>query len=178
MPVVDYRIDDLDWTKWTVISASNLSRSPLIWRLRQLAPAEGGAGLRSRWRVTTERGGSSEFEFSEAMVVGFWWGLLLRDHRNEGNLIMLTIFGGGRQWSLAMVRWLGQCLVTVRAASGEALTPKTCAEASSNSLLAFRPTNCFERRRKTRIWWPPRVSRVLDLQSKIRTIGSAIYTGF
>jgi hypothetical protein len=77
-----------------------------------------------------------------------------------------------------MVRRLGRCLATVRAASGEASTPRTCAEASLNSLLASRPTNCSERRRKTRIWWLSRVRRVLELRLKIRTIGDAIYRGF
>jgi hypothetical protein len=55
-----------------------------------------------------ERGGSPEFGFSRAMVVGFRCGLLLRDHNDEGNSIRLTLIGGGRQRSLATVRWLGR----------------------------------------------------------------------
>jgi hypothetical protein len=78
----------------------------------------------------------------------------------------------------ATVRRLGRCLMTVRAASGEALAPRTCTEASLNSLLASRPTNCSEWQWKTRIWWLPRVQRVLVLRPKIRTIGGAIYRGF
>jgi hypothetical protein len=49
------------------------------------------------------------------------------------------------------VRWLSRCLSTVRAASSEASAPRTCAKASLSSLLASRPTNCSDRRRKTRI---------------------------
>jgi hypothetical protein len=49
------------------------------------------------------------------------------------------------------------------AASGEALTPRTCTKASLSSLLASRPTNCSDRRWKTRIWWLPRVQQVLVL---------------
>jgi hypothetical protein len=82
------------------------------------------------------------------------------------------------QRSPTMVRQLSRCLVTVRAASGEALAPRTCAEASSSSLLASRPTNCSERRQKTQIWWLPRVRWVLDLWPKICTTGDTIYRGF
>jgi hypothetical protein len=86
--------------------------------------------------VTAERGGSPEFKFSRVTVVGFRLGLLLRDHSDEGNLVMLTLIGGERQRSPATVRRLSRCLVTVRAASGEASALRTCAEASLNSLLA------------------------------------------
>jgi hypothetical protein len=79
----------------------------------------------------------------------FQRGLLLRGHSDEENLIMLTLFDGGWQRSPATVRQLGRCLVTVRAASGEASAPRTCAEASSSSLLASQPINCSERQRKT-----------------------------
>jgi hypothetical protein len=103
---------------------------------------------------------------------------MLRDHSDEGNVIMLTLIRGERQWSPAMVRKLDRCLTTVRAASGEALAPMTCAKASSSSLLASRPTNCSKRRRKTRILLLPMVRRVLDLWPKIRTICGAIYRGF
>jgi hypothetical protein len=78
----------------------------------------------------------------------------------------------------ATVRWLSRRLVTVRVASGEALAPRTCVEASSSSLLASRLINCSKRWGKTRIWWLPRVRRVLDLRPKIHTIGGAIYRGF
>jgi hypothetical protein len=129
-------------------------------------------------RATAECGSSSEFKFSRATVVGFRRGLLLRDHSDEGNVIMLTLIGGERQRSLAMVRQLGRCLALARAASGEASAPRTCAKASSSSLLASRPTNCSERRRKTRIWWLPSVRRVLDFWLKIHTICGTIYSGF
>jgi hypothetical protein len=122
-----------------------------------------------------EHGGSLVFGFSRALVVGFRRGLLLRDHSGEGKLIRLTLIGGGRQRSPATVRRLGWSLVTVRVASGEALAPRTCTEASSNSPLAARPINCSERQRKIRIWWLPRVRRVFDLRLKIRTMGGAIY---
>jgi hypothetical protein len=91
---------------------------------------------------------------------------------------MLTLIGGERQRSPATVRQLGWCLSTVRAASGEASAPRTCAKASLSSLLASRLTNCSDRRRKTQIWWLPRVRWVLDLWPKIRTICDAIYRGF
>jgi hypothetical protein len=113
-----------------------------------------------------------------ATVVGFQWGLLLRDHSGEGNFIRLTLISGGWQRSPAMVRRLDRCLVTVRAASGEDSAPRTCDVASSNSLLASQPINVSERQRKTQIWWLPRVRRVLDLWPKIHTIGGAIYRGF
>jgi hypothetical protein len=145
MPVVGFRINDSDWIKRTGISVSNLGHSSPIQRLRRLAPARGGAGSRSRWRVTAEHGGSPEFEFSRATVVDLWWGLLLRDHSDEGNVFMLTLIGRERQRSPATVRRLGWCLLMVRAASGEASAPRTCAKASSSSLLASRPANCSYR---------------------------------
>jgi hypothetical protein len=123
MSAIGFRIDDSDWIKQTGISASNLDRSSPI---RRLALAGGSVGSRSQRRVVVERGGSSEFEFSRATVVGFWWGLLLRDHNNEGNMFILTLIGGERQQSLATVRRLGRCLPTVRAASGESSAQRTC----------------------------------------------------
>jgi hypothetical protein len=149
MPVVGYQIDNSDWTKWIGISASNLGRSSLIWRSRRLALARGGAGSLLRWCLTAERGGSAEFEFSRATVVSFRWGLLLRDHSDEGNSIILTLSDGERQRSPATVRRLGRFLTMVRASSGEASAPRTCIEASLNSLLASRLTNCSERRWKS-----------------------------
>jgi hypothetical protein len=85
-------------------------------------------------------------------------------------VFMLTLIDGEQQRSMAMVRQLGRYLSTVRAASGEASAPRTCAKASSSSLLASRPTNCSDQQQKTRIWWLPKVRRVLDLRPKIRTI--------
>jgi hypothetical protein len=178
MSVVGFRIDGSDWIKRTGISAFNLSRSPPIRRLRRLASAGGGVGSCSRQRVTAERGGSPEFEFSWATVVSFRWGLLLRDHIDEGNVFILTLIGGEWQRSPAMVRRLGRWLSTMRAATGEASAPRTCAKASLSSLLASQQTNCSDQWRKTRIWWLPRVQRVLDLRAKIRTICGAIYRGF
>jgi hypothetical protein len=130
----------------------------MIRQLGQLAPVGGGAGSRSWQRAMVERGGSPEFGFSWATVVNFWWGLLLRDHDDEGNMIRLTLIGRGQQQSPAMVRQLGRYLVMVTASSGEASAPRTCGEASSSSFLASRPINCSQRRRKTWIWWLPRVS--------------------
>jgi hypothetical protein len=100
------------------------------------------------------------------------------ESQRQGGSIMLTIIGGERQRSATTVRRLGRCLATVRVASGEASAPRTCAEASLNSLLASQPTNCSERRRKTQIWWLPRVRRVLNLWPKIHTICGSIYRGF
>jgi hypothetical protein len=176
--VVGVRIDGSDWIKWTGISASNLVRSSPIRRMRRLAPAGSGADSRSRWCIAAERGGLLEFEFSRAMMVGFWWGLLLRDHNDEGNMFMLTLIGGEWQRSSATVRRPGWCLSTVRAASGEASARRTCAKAFSSSLLASQPTNCSDRWWKTWIWWLPRVWRVLLLRPKIRTICGAIYRVF
>jgi hypothetical protein len=48
------------------------------------------------------------------------------------------VYANVNQRRAATVRRFGRCLVTVRAASGEALTPRTCAKASSSSLLASR----------------------------------------
>jgi hypothetical protein len=137
-----------------------------------------GGWLRPGVARARTHGGLPEFRFSWTMVVGFQWALLLRDHSDEGNSIRLTLISGGRQRSLTTVRRLGRCLVTVRAASGEASAPRTCTEASLISLLASRPINCSERRWKTWIWWRPRVRRVLHLRPKILTICDAIYRGF
>jgi hypothetical protein len=160
------------------VSRLLISTVPPIRRLGRLAPAGGGAGSRSWRRAMAERCGSLEFGFSRDMVVDFRWGLILQDHNDEGNSMRLTLIGGGQQRSPATGRWLGRCLVMVRATFDEASAPKTCAEASSSSLLASRPTNCSERRWKSRIWWLPRVRRVLNLRPKIHTIGGAIYRGF
>jgi hypothetical protein len=116
-PVVGFRIDGSDWIKQIGILASNLGRSSPIWWLRRLAPAGGGTGSRSWWRVAAERSGSLDFEFSRSTVVGFWWVLLLRDHSDEGNVFMLTWIGGERQqWgSLAgAYRWWGRPPVKLR----------------------------------------------------------------
>jgi hypothetical protein len=166
--------------QWLRLNQSNryLGRSSPIRRLRPLAPAGGGTGSRSRRRVTAKRGSSLEFEFSWATVVSFLWGLLLQDHNNEGNVSMLALISGERQRSQATVRWLGQCLSTVRAASDDASAPRTCAKASSSSLLASRSTNCSDWRWKTRIWCLPRVRQVLDLRPTNRTICDARYCGF
>jgi hypothetical protein len=178
MPVIGFRINVSDWIKRTSISASNLSHSSPIRQLRRLALAGGGASSRSWWRVVAQCGGSPEFEFSRATVVGFQWGFLLWDHNDEGNVFMLILISTERQRSPAMVRRLGRCLSTVRVASGEASTPRACAKASSSSLLASQPTNCSDGQRKTQIWWLPMVRRVLDLWPKIHTICGAIYRGF
>jgi hypothetical protein len=77
-----------------------------------------------------------------------------------------------------MVARFGRCLVTVRTAFGGAPASRACAEAYLCSLLASCPNNCSKQRRKTQIWWLPRVQRVLDLRAKIRTMGCAIYRGF
>jgi hypothetical protein len=69
-------------------------------------------------------------------MVSFQFGLLLRDHSDEGNVFMLTLIGEEQQRSPATVRRLGRCLSMVRAATGEASAPRTCAKASSSSLLA------------------------------------------
>jgi hypothetical protein len=139
------------------------------WGQRGLALAAARRGW--TWRL-------AEFEFSRAMVVGFWWGLLLWDHNDEGNAFMLTLIGGERQRSPATVRWLDRCLAMVRVASSEASAPRTCAKAFLSSLLASRPTNCANQWQKTQIWWLPKVWRVLDLRPKIHTICGAIYRGF
>jgi hypothetical protein len=89
-----------------------------------------GAAPAHACSITTECGGSLEFMFPRATVVSFWWDLLLWDHSDEGNVFMLTLIGGELQRSPATVRRLGQCLSTVRAASGEVSAPRTCAKAS------------------------------------------------
>jgi hypothetical protein len=71
---------------------------------------------------------------STAEVVGFWCGLLLLDHSDEGNVFMLTLIGGERQRNPATVRQLSRCLSTVRVASDETSAPRTCAKAFLSSL--------------------------------------------
>jgi hypothetical protein len=154
------------------------SHSVPIRRLRQLALAGDGVGSCSLRRVTAKHSGSLEFEFSRASVVGFQEDLLLRDHSDDENVFMLSLIDGERQRSSATVRWLGRCLSTKRAASSEASAQRMCSKASLSSLLASRSTNCSDRRRKTQIWWLPRVRRVLDLRPKIRTICGTICRGF
>jgi hypothetical protein len=158
--------------RWVAISSSQpMQESPvLIWQLRRLASARGGVGSCSRRCVATERGGSPEFEFSWATVVGFHWGLLLRNHNDEGNIFILTLIDGERQRSPTTVGRLGRCLSMVSVASGEASAPRTCAKASSSSLLASWLSNYPDQQWKTRIWWLPRVRRVLDLRPKTRTL--------
>jgi hypothetical protein len=51
----------------------------------------------------------------------FRWGLLLRDHSDEGNLIRLTLIGEGRQRSPAMVRRLGRLRALMCAAFHDVL---------------------------------------------------------
>jgi hypothetical protein len=48
-------------------------------------------------------------------------------------MFMLTLIGGERQRGPATMRRLGRCLMTMRATSGEASTPMTCAKASGRS---------------------------------------------
>jgi hypothetical protein len=85
------------------------------------APAGGDMGSRTRRCGMAERGGSPEFEFSQVMVVSFQWGLFLRDYSGEGNSIMLTLIGRGRQPSLAMMRQLGWLQVSSCTASNGVL---------------------------------------------------------
>jgi hypothetical protein len=178
------------WIK-PIKSASLLGCLDPIWRwvaigssqLMQESPsadpiAEAAGSSRGRRPVVAEHSGSPEFKFSRATVVSFRQGLLLQDHNDEGNVFMLTLINREQQQSLAMVRRLCRCLSMVRAASGEASAARTCAKASFSSLLASRPTNCSDRRQKTRIWWLPRVRQVLVLRTKIHTTWGAIYRGF
>jgi hypothetical protein len=74
---------------------------------------------------------------------------------------MLTLIGGERQRSPAMVRQLGRCLSTVRVASGEASAPRM-AEASS-----FSTDQLLRSAAENLNLVAPRVRRVLHLRSKI-----------
>jgi hypothetical protein len=140
--------------RWSLASGLTVQFKPSksVSRLFITDPMAETAGSGRGRRVAAERGSSPEFEFSRATVVGFRWGLLLRDHSDEGNVFILTLIGGERQWSPTTVRRLGQCLSMVRAASVEALAPRACAKASLGSLLSSWPTNCSNRWRNTRIW--------------------------
>jgi hypothetical protein len=126
MPAIDSMICVQDLSPRWGISASNLGHSSPIKWLGWLALVGGGADSCSRRRATVEHGGSPEFGFSRAAVVGFC----------------------EAAQSLASVRRLGRCLAMVRAVSSEAAAPRTCTEASSSSLLASQPINCSEWRRK------------------------------
>jgi hypothetical protein len=79
---------------------------------------------------------------------------------------------------LAVMARFDQTSTVVGSPLGGAPVPRTCDEASLSSPLASRPINCFERWRKTQIWWLPRVRLVLDIRAKTRTMGDAIYRGF
>jgi hypothetical protein len=166
--------------RWSLASGLTVQIKPSksVSRLFITDPMAETAGSGRGRRIVAERGSSPEFDFSRATVVGFRWGLLLRDHSDEEDVFILTLIGGERQQSPTTVRRLDWCLATVRAASGEASTPRTCGKASLSSHLASRLTNCSDRWRKTLIWWLPRVRRVLGLRLKICTIYGAIYRGF
>jgi hypothetical protein len=44
--------------------------------------------------------------WAHATMVGFWWGLLMRDHSDEGNVFMLTLIGGEWQrWGSSAGAW-------------------------------------------------------------------------
>jgi hypothetical protein len=69
--VIQPEIYDLDFMYRKGIYPSNLGCTGKIgWRGSWLRPG-GGADSRSRRRAMVERGGSPEFMFSRAMVVGF-----------------------------------------------------------------------------------------------------------
>jgi hypothetical protein len=141
---------------------------------------------KAAWARARARGGVSRLSAVASQSSSFLklrWSVFdevcsYRIKATRGNMFMLTLIGGERQWSPATVRRLGRCLVMVRVASGEASAPRTCAKASSSSLPASQPTNWSDQRRKTRIWWLRRVQRVLDLRPKIHTICDTIYRGF
>jgi hypothetical protein len=156
----------LSFQSWTFIAnpTAEAAGSGRGWRRLVLTEARHG---RARWlawvRVFSSYGGRFSMRFAPT-------GSQRRGERVYANL--------NRQRSPATVRRLGRCLSTLRTTSGEASAPRTCAKASLSSLLASRPTNCSNRRWKTRIWWLPRVRRVLYLRPKIHTICGAIYRGF
>jgi hypothetical protein len=171
---------DSIWRWVAIVSSQLLQESPDVDPTAEVA----GSSRGRRWlMLTTARRGWARRLVGVWVFLSyggrfFWWGLLLRDHNDEGNSIRLTLISEGRQRSPATLRRLGRCMEIVWAASNEASAPRMCAEASSSSLLASRLINCFERWQKTQIWWLPRVQRVLDLWPKIRTMGGAIYRGF
>jgi hypothetical protein len=101
----------------SLIYSSDLMR--LTRWTAQVSPKRySGGAARPHGGAMAERGCSLEYRFSRVMVVGFRWGLLLRDHNDEGNSFMLTLVGGGRQWGLAMVRWLSWLQVSMGMNSG------------------------------------------------------------
>jgi hypothetical protein len=142
------------------------------WLRPGAAPARAHAARRgrARWlarvRVFSSYGG--RFSMSFAPTGSQRWGGRVYANLNRPRAAtkldkwevarpMLIDGEGGLRWSFA---------------------PTTCTKASSSSLLASRPTNCSDRRWKTRIWWLPRVRRVLILRPKIHSICGAIYRGF
>jgi hypothetical protein len=170
---------DSIWRWVAIVSSQLLQESPDVDPTAEVA----GSSRGRRWlMLTTARRGRARWLVGVWVFLSyggrfFWWGLLLRDHNDEGDVFILTLIGGERQRSPTTVRRLGRCLSMVRAAPGEASALRTCAKASLSSLLASRPTNCSNWWRKTQIWWLPRVRRVLDLRPKICTICGAIYRG-
>jgi hypothetical protein len=137
------------------------------WRRLALAAARHG---RARWltrvRVFSSFGGRFLIRFAPT------------GSQRRGEHVYANLIQRRAATKPGTVRRLSRCLSTVRAASGEASAPRTCAKASLSSLLASRPTNCSNQRWKTRIWWLHMVRRVLVLRSKIRTTCGAIYRGF
>jgi hypothetical protein len=99
----------------------------------------------------------------------------LDDARNSSYSLVMANTGHG---GLAVMARFDQTSTVVGSPLGGAPVPRTCDEASLSSPLASRPINCFERWRKTQIWWLPRVRLVLDIRAKTRTMGDAIYRGF
>jgi hypothetical protein len=163
---------------WVVIGSSQLlQESPGADPTAEVASSGRG---RCRLTLTVVHHGQTRWLIGVRVFSSYGGRFSMRfapwNHSNKGNVFMLTLISKERQQSPAMVRWLGRCLSMVRVASSKASAPRTCAKASSSSLLASRPTNCSDRRRKTRIWWLPRVRRVLDLRPKICT-NAVLYIG-
>jgi hypothetical protein len=110
-----------------------------------------------------------------AMVVSFRWGLLLRDHNDEGNWFMLTLVGGGWQQGLATVGRLGWPLVMMCAASGSAPSSRTGWEPFLRPPLAPWLTQLLQEKVKDRIWRSLR-SVFFDLRMKFK-LDSPVFIG-
>jgi hypothetical protein len=94
------------------------------------AEAAGCGRGRRRLTLTVVRHGRAQRLTGVRVFLSYSGQFLMRfaptDHNDEENMFMLTLIGREGQQSPAMVRQVGRCLSTVRAASGEASAARTC----------------------------------------------------
>jgi hypothetical protein len=165
---------------WVAISSSQpMQESPAVDPTAEAA----GSGQGRRWLALLVARRDRARRLAGVRVFSSYGGRFLirfapTGSQRWGERVYANLNGQRAATKPSNMKMLNRWLSTMGAASGEASVPRMCAEASLSFLLASRPTNCSDRRWKTRIYWPPRVRWVLELRLKIPTICGAIYRGF